>query len=48
MVFQPNHDIFIGNANEMKVACSALLGIGGFFDDTFLMDINAGLSSDMA
>ena len=47
-VFHPTHGIIIANANEMKVTCSAPLGIGKYIDGTFLMDINVGPSSDKA
>ena len=47
-VFQSTHGIIIANANEMKVTCSAPLGIGKYIDGTFLMDINVGPSSDKA
>jgi len=47
-VFHPTKGIIIANANEMKVTCSATLGIGKYIDGTFLMDINVGPSSDKA
>ena len=47
-VFHPTHGIIIANANEMKVSCSAPLGIGKYIDGTFLMDINVGPSTEKA
>ena len=47
-VFHPTHGIIIANANEMKVTCSAPLGIGKYIDGTFLMDINVGPSTAKA
>jgi len=46
--FHPTHGIIIANANEIKVTCSAPLGIGKCIDGTFLMDINVGPRSDKA
>ena len=41
-IFHSTFGILIADANTMSVTCNQPLGVGGYIDGAFLMDLNLG------